>query len=197
MWKDNDAIIDQMIKGSTGELWGVRLEQSDHFPILKHLLDLTNAKSLIDLGCGAGDVSRVWKQEYCGLDLDWVIEKVSKICNPNTSYQKIDFLKEGVSSLETSDCLLMNAFLDVQEDAFEILKDICSSKKFKFIIVHRQQITNKLNIKEKKYASSYGNSKVPSSYIAWQELQQLLEIYQISPIIKWSGDFHSFLMSLK
>lgn len=197
MWKENDQIINEMIKGSSGELWGHRLEQADHFPILNHFLDLSNSQMLLDLGCGAGDVSRIWKKEYLGIDLPWVIEKVAKICNSNANYLKIDVLKEGINSLPSSDCLLMNAFLDVQEEPLSLLRDICVSRKYKNIIVHRQQLIAKSNLKEKRYGKGYGNSTVPVSYISWEDLSELKIEYQIEPIVKWAGDYHSFLMRLK
>ena len=81
-WEENKDIIRQMISGSNGTLWGNRLEQTGHYPVLKECLDIVGQSGLlIDLGCGAGDVSRVWRGDYLGIDFDWVIEKVAKVCN--------------------------------------------------------------------------------------------------------------------
>lgn len=197
MWIEDDQIIEEMIKGSSGELWGKKLEQTDHFPILNYFLNASNSVTLLDLGCGAGDVSRVWKKEYLGVDLPWVIERVSKVCNPKASYKSIDVTKEGIAELPSSDCLLMNAFLDVQEEPLLLLQSICNSRKYKNIIIHRQQLTKKENIKEKKYGKGYGNSVIPISYLSWEDLNEIQVEYRIESVIKWAGDYHSFLMRQK
>ena len=68
-WKESKDIIDQMIKGSNGTLWGFKLEGSNHFPILMNLLNKSGQSGLLlDIGCGAGDVSKFWKGEYLGID---------------------------------------------------------------------------------------------------------------------------------
>jgi len=196
-WLENSKIIDQMIKGSSGELWGHRLETSSHFPLLNNILNHIGQNGLlIDLGCGAGDVSRIWKDDYLGADLSWVIEKVSKICNPSAQYISINIKNDSLEILPRCRCVLMNAFLDVQENPFSILEKVCCMNT-EWVVVHRQRVQN-IEKSTFQYVKSYGDSQVPSSIISFAELNEIKNKYSKEFLIqKWENDSYSFAMRIK
>lgn len=195
-WEESDAIIEQMIKGSTGELWGSRLEGSDHFSILKHSIEAVgNYGTLIDVGCGAGDISRVWTGDYVGVDLPWVIERVSKVCNSGGKYLSMDINADTVKSLPESRVVLMNAFLDVREDPHEIFESILQTN-FENLIIHRQRLSQKDSKIE--HRDSYGNSTVPSSVMSWERMHS--SVMASNPnshlaLIHWQQDYYTFTVS--
>ena len=195
-WEESDSIVDQMIKGSTGELWGHRLEQSNHYGLLKHVLDIAEIRGgLLDVGCGAGDVSRSWNEDYTGADLGWIIEKVSKLCNPSKNYVSMDITKENISNLPHSRVVLMNAFLDVREDAHEIFEEILKIKSEK-IIVHRQRLSQQNDRIE--YQKSYGGSVIPSSIMSIEKINNLSKsLFPNSNILifHWQNDYYTFIVS--
>jgi len=198
-WKESDEVVKQMCKGSNGSLWGHKLEHADHFPILKSLLEKANNTGLlIDIGCGAGDVSRVWKGDYLGIDLDWVIEKVAKVCNPSFNFVMIDVLNDDLSEIPSCNCLLMNAFLDMIEEPITVLRKIIKSIDANYVIVHRQKITATPH-KELDFVTSYAGTVVPASKITKNSIEQFCQEMNVKDtmIIHWSGEYYSFIMRLK
>jgi hypothetical protein len=196
-WKESDLIVDQMIKGSTGELWGNRLEQTSHYPLLKKVFDIVGQQGLlIDLGCGAGDVSRVWNGKYLGIDLDWVIERVAKVCNPSACYASQDIQSQFLAAFPKCKCVLLNALLDVLEKPEEILRKICKAIDTEFVIVHRQKISDQNKV---EYGKSYGDSVVAISTISMDELNKISQEIGIKEIklFHWEGEYYTFILRLK
>lgn len=184
-----------MIKGSTGELWGKRLEQSDHFSVLNNLLEAAGQTGLlIDLGCGAADVSRVWKGVYTGVDLDWVIEKVANNCNPGNKFIAGDAtLESTIKTLPNADIFLMNAFLDVLENPHDIFDMIMTSNVNK-IIVHRQRLTQ--DQEHHEIRGSYGNTEIPSSIMSLNRILMTIHKFPDAKfeILHWQSDIYSFIV---
>lgn len=196
-WSENDMIIDQMIKGSTGELWGNRLEQSAHYPLLKSILeDIGHKGLLIDLGCGAGDVSRTWHGEYLGADLSWVIERVAKVCNTTAQYISLNAQNDDLTSLPKCRCVLMNALLDVLEKPEEVLRKVCETVDTDYVVVHRQKIAE---IPEIRYGKSYGDAIVAVSTLSEESLKKICLDYKIkqAKFFHWAGDYHSFILKMR
>jgi len=199
VWAKDDDIISDMIKGSTGELWGHRLEQSDHFPLLKSLLDeIGHQGVLIDLGCGAGDISRVWKGQYIGADLDWIIEGVSKKCNPSAEFINFDVINDDIKKLPPSKAIIMNALLDVLEDPVSILRKVCHADT-EFVVIHRQKIVNTKN-DQIEMGLSYGKSVVPVSKIAKNEIERIISDLSKETYVNvkaWNNNYYSFIMRVR
>lgn len=192
-WQDDPEIVEQLIDGSTGKLWKNRLEQAGHYPLLKYCLDeVGHTGLLIDVGCGAGDVSRVWKSQYLGLDLDWVIEKVSKVCNPS-NYLSAD-LTASIPKLPSAKCVLMNAFLDVQEKPDEILERAMNEINTEWFIIHRQKIG-----KSDGFVTGigYGNSSIPVSVMSTDTVNKFLKRSKESKVFHWDGEYYTFTMRMK
>ena len=194
-WSESDFLVEQMIKGSTGELWGVRLEDSDHFPVLKHSIEsVGNSGTLLDVGCGAGDVSRVWTGDYIGVDLPWVVERVSKFCNPGKNYFSLDLNVSTVNSLPPCRVLLMNAFLDVRENPHELLDSVLQSN-FESLVIHRQRLSQKESKVESR--KSYGDSTVPSSIMSWERIHESVMTRNPSShisLIHWQQDYYTLIV---
>lgn len=198
MWSENQEIIEQMKKGSSGELWGVRLEQSDHFPILSHFLRSVNSSGLlIDIGCGAGDVSRVWPGKYLGVDFDWIVEKVAKVCNPNADYLDLDCHSENIDRLPNCDVVLMNAFLDVSKEPSKVLNDILNLKKSNYVIVHRQRIKDDYENDTVDITQGYAGLPVYRSCMSFHNLNSIFRKHSVDnnvQVIHWQSDYYSFCM---
>jgi len=191
-WVEDNAIIEQMIAASKGTLWGNRLESAGHYPLLKHCLDEAGQDGLlIDLGCGAGDVSRVWMGDYLGLDLDWVIEKVARVCN-NSNYLAFS-LWDHIPRLPEANCLLMNAFLDVQENPEEALERVLNSIACKWVIIHRQKIGRSDDF---SLGTSYGNSSVPVSVMSVDTVNKFLKRAKESKVFHWDCEYHTIMMRM-
>jgi hypothetical protein len=189
-WDDDDDIIKQMIQASNGTLWGNKLEQSNHYPILKKCLEfIGNDGLLIDLGCGAGDVSRTWEGNYLGVDLPWVIEKVAKVCNV-AQYISADLTQE-IPVLPKAKCILMNAFLDVQKNPHEILSNVIDKIEAEWIIVHRQKIGK---IDDFMLEKSYGDSFIPISTMSYKTIESFSSVVEIVEIVPWENNYYSIVM---
>ena len=195
-WKEDHKIIDEMNKASSGELWGHRLEGSSHFPLLQFLLNHVKHRGLlIDVGCGAGDLSRVWGGQYLGVDLDWVIENVSEVRNPSSSFVKVNVQLDDLKNLPECRVIFANALLDVVHNPYEILRKLCNLKA-EFVIIHRQRLREEkpdsIELRE-----SYGDSQVPSSILTFQELREIANDFAVDKgvlIAPWDSDSYSFIV---
>jgi hypothetical protein len=196
-WQENNKIVEQMIKGSTGELWGVRLEQADHYKILKSTLDLAgHSGTLLDIGCGAGDVSRSWRGEYIGVDLSWVIKRVSSVCNPSNQYLESVITPDSVSTLPVTQVALLNAFLDANENPHDLFEAVLRHG-YDRVIVHRQKIAKIPDVVE--YGESYGGAMIPVSVMSLERITATIKRHDYCDmsLIHWSDDYHTFTVRKK
>jgi len=173
-----------MVNGAKGLLWPV-LEKSSHWPVLKNLLELVlnlnknpgkeDKLQLLDVGCGAGclgDTDIVKENfHYYGLDLPWVINEVAGVVNPGKTYIQSDFLEQAnYKNLELfGEVVVMNAFIDVMQYPIVTLDAILPNC-YKYVIVHRQFLTDEPTFVEKK--DSYGSQTYIShiNNLQWNEL---------------------------
>lgn len=172
-WYNEEQLPKSMLDAVQGKISGWKLlEESDHFPALKKCMDLcTNNKKVLDLGCGAGEISRVFKDIfYTGADLKHVIDKVAKIKNPNANFIIFDANTDDYSFFQDYDVIVMNSFLSEMPDYFKILNKILFYSK-KYIILHRQEFGNeKSHIKDYQ---SYGNLITSKTIINYTEFIDL------------------------
>tara|TARA_R100000008_G_C3552467_1_gene151258 strand:+ start:387 stop:1013 length:627 start_codon:yes stop_codon:yes gene_type:complete len=144
-WYDTDTSSELMIKGAAAALPGWRkLEYSDHFPALKSLVDeVQNECTLLDIGCGAAEASRVFNFFYVGADLASVIENVSRKVHPGKRFLAFDIYDQtdDLSFISEYDVVLMNAFIDVLQHPLYGLDRILK-KAQKYVILHRQEFDN-------------------------------------------------------
>ncbi len=142
-WYDNDKCPDQMILGATGHLWPT-LENSDHFPVLDALMNTVDSEcvSLLDIGCGAADLSRIYPEYfYTGVDLKNIIENVAMRMHPDKSYINFDIYadSEKCDFISSFDIVVMNAFIDVLEFPVYGLENVLKHAS-KYVILHRQEV---------------------------------------------------------
>jgi hypothetical protein len=141
-WYDNITTPTEMVKGATGVLWPI-LEESDHFSVLNRMLRTASesSTSILDLGCGAADVSRVCGTLfYLGVDMPHIIENVARQVNPFGRYDEFDAHDSDYGFVSSYDIVLMNAFIDVMEFPREILGKVLENSA-KHVILHRQLIS--------------------------------------------------------
>ena len=134
-WYDEDILpSDMAIKSVEWEL-----DKSDHFVYLKEAFDMCREyKSIADLGCGAGNVGKVFSDmDYVGYDLDHIIEKVSKKVNPELSYISFDAYDTDFEFCKNYDVVLSNSFITELKYCGNILYDILDRCN-KYVILHRQ-----------------------------------------------------------
>jgi len=142
IWYNDKEIPESMYKAVTGQISGwSQLEHSNHFNSLNQCFQwCREAKSVLDLGCGAAEVSRVFSNyDYAGADLEHIIKNVAEKKNPNKSYIIFDINLDDCEFLKKYDIILMNGFLSEIPDYFRVLNKILLNSK-KYIIIHRQEI---------------------------------------------------------
>lgn len=191
-WYNTDETPKKMIEGAKGKLFPV-LKESDHWPILSHLLSMCeNSKSILDVGCGAAALSELTSLEYTGCDLPHIIEKVGKINAPNANLISFDFYNDDLSFMRDFDVIATNAFIDVLDDPVVSLDNLMKVSK-QYIIVHRQRLTDS-NSDSEKVESYTGFSY--SSILSIKDLEILCikNGFKCLAIVPWSGNSYSFIV---
>jgi len=191
-WYDEKETPQKMIEGAEGKLFP-KLKDSDHWPILSHLLSrCVDSKTLLDVGCGAASLSELTDLQYTGCDLPHIIEKVAKIHAPNSDLISFDFYKDDLNFIKNYDVVVTNAFIDVLDDPVFALEKLMSVSK-QYIIVHRQRLTEEKSSSEK--VGSYTGFSY-SSLLSIRDLEALCKKYNFScpVVVPWSGNSYSFLM---
>lgn len=187
-WYNLDLIPGEMVKGAKAELQGFKkLEESDHFVILDKLIKNVNPLSICDMGCGAGEISRVYNDlNYLGLDLPHIIERVAMVVNPGKKYMGFDAnTQKDLAFLNQYQLLVMNGFLSELPDPLELIAGVLSQYKGS-VIIHRQDLTDSTSFLEEYL--SYGGLKTTNSQIQNIKLKDTCEKngYEIS-LVENSG----------
>jgi|10_taG_2_1085330.scaffolds.fasta_scaffold97040_2 SAM-dependent methyltransferase len=136
-WYNTDALPTSMLTA------GFRpLQESDHFASLSRCVELSDGRTLLDIGCGTAEASAAFPQwDYTGADLPHIIEKVSKVSNPSGKYISIDANETNFEFTKQYDLILMNSFLSEVPEWYIILNKILLHSEGD-ILIHRQEITN-------------------------------------------------------
>jgi hypothetical protein len=140
-WYNDDVCPEQMIQGAKGLIWPV-LEKSDHFPILDSLIQIINddCTSLLDIGCGAAEISRIYPQYfYVGADLKNIIQNVSTRVHPEKRYVVFDIYNDECEFISDYDIIVMNAFIDVLEFPIFGLETVLKHAN-RYVVLHRQEV---------------------------------------------------------
>lgn len=173
-WYDNSILPNEMVKAIRGDYGWKKLEYSEHFTTLDTLIKRTKTNSIIDIGCGAGEVGRVYNNlDYCGCDLSHIIENVAEVINPGKNYIKFDANEnQDMSFVENYEVLLMNSFLSEIEDPLKFLKNIIKYN-INYILIHRQDFTDgKSSLCD---YLTYGGIKTTNSIINYKEFTDILK----------------------
>lgn len=172
MWNSNsDTLFNAMIARSNK----TPLEKTIHFLELNKLINYCEPyNSLVDIGCGVGELGRVYKnKKYLGIDLPNIIENVAKIKNPNQNYIHFDANNEQIpNEIKIYDVVIMNSFISELLNPMSFLKNLFLYKN-KYIIIHRQDFTNKDTYLQEY--NSYANLKSTNCHINKNEFFKMIE----------------------
>jgi hypothetical protein len=172
-WYNSDILPEEMVKGAKAEIPGwKKLEDTDHFKVLEKITSQIRFDNIVDVGCGAGEIGRVYKGiEYLGADLDHIIDSVSMRVNPDLKYLRFDAYASEFDFLKNYDLVLLNSFLSEMINPIEILEKILKKSK-KYVILHRQDLSNSKETKIEMYRS-YGGIEATNCIISKGELTDL------------------------
>lgn len=144
-WYSEDYVYHNMINAIKKH---VPLNEIDHGKSLIELLEDidTDKTTVLDLGCGGALLHSIIKGKYTGLDIENIIENVSKKCFEGLDYKIADVINDELSFLQDYDLIVMNGFIDIMQYPLEILEKIlhnCDN----YVIIHRQELTeDKTNV---------------------------------------------------
>lgn len=175
-WYDNETLPESMVSGVLGKNGWPKLEDTDHFKILKELIDLTDFDTICDVGCGGAELGRIYKtKNYHGYDLPHIIEKVGKVVNPNLNYHEYEAHAFNYTEFQKYDLIVCNGFLSEFENVLEILKNILDNTS-KYLIIHRQLFNVNTYVDEYE---TYSGLKTPRSNIGQKDFEELLINHEI------------------
>jgi hypothetical protein len=184
--ENNDTLIKDMINGALGLKPGwKKLEFTDHYDYLKQLIDLTNEKSICDLGCGAGELGRVLRSyTYLGLDLPHIVDRVGKFVNPDLKYQYFDANNYDFTQLKPYGLIICNSFISELPNSCDILNQIIENTS-NYLIVHRQEFTTEKTCNS--IYKTYGDNDTTRSHISEDDFTALLKNHRIIKAFDFDG----------
>ena len=177
-WFNEDILPIDMIKGATGEKGWSKLEDSDHFSVLNSFIKDLDFLKMSDIGCGAAELGRVLSNiNYTGFDLPHIIDKVSKIVNPNLKYVYFNADNFDYSVLKEYDLLVCNSFISELSNPIEVLKKLINNTS-KYLLIHRQYF-NLVGTNFSEYVT-YGNLPTIRTHIGFSDFNKLLVDHEIT-----------------
>lgn len=176
-WYNENELPKDMVERAIGKTKWLSLENSDHFNPLNTLIIESNPKKIADIGCGAGELGRVYNNiDYVGFDLPHIVDNVAKKVNPNLKYNYFDAYDYDYRKLREFDLIICNSFISELTKPIEVLRKILKNTE-NYLIIHRQYFTN-----EKTVLSSYntyGGLSTTRSHINKQDFNGLLTNHKI------------------
>ncbi len=135
-WFDEETIASSMLNSGFKPL-----RHSDHFKSLNECIGMTDGVSLLDLGCGVGEVSETFTQfKYTGADLPHIIENASRKKYPDSNFLHFNANEGEYDFVGDYDVVLMNSFISEIPDWYRVLNNVLLHAK-SFVIIHRQRVT--------------------------------------------------------
>lgn len=172
-WFNEDVVPEQMVLGARAELPGWhKLERTEHLKTFWQLLELVTANTVVDLGCGSGELGRLLTKRgfsYVGYDLPHIIDKVAKEVNPQLTYGVFDATESDFTFIKEFDLVVANGFFCEITEPGNVLAKILTNLK-NALIIHRQRFVRSPS--EWLVTSIYGG--LPSISYLWNinELRQ-------------------------
>lgn len=175
-WFNEEILPNEMIKGAKGENGWSKLENTKHFEILNNFIKDLKINKLADIGCGAGELGRVLNNiNYTGFDLPHIIDKVSKVVNPNLKYIYFNADDFNYDNFNEYDLLVCNSFISELNNPIEVLTKLINNTS-NHLLIHRQYFSSETNLV--KY-STYGDLLTTRTYIGSNEFNELLKNHEI------------------
>jgi len=153
-YQDSPAVYNAMIDMQLKE----EKRMPPHLPPALEIINeiSKDCKSILDVGCGAGAISRYLNEfDYTGCDLQNIVENVAKKYLPEQQFVVCDFYNDDLAFVKNYDLVFMNAFLDVSQYPVDILKKVLENSS-KYVLIHRQLITDEDTVTQKEH--SYGGT---------------------------------------
>lgn len=168
-WFDKSVLPTSMLNANFPPL-----HESDHFAALEKCFSAIEAKTLLDLGCGAAEAANTFiNHEYTGADLPHIIEKVAKNKNPGHNYISFEADNSDFSFINGNDIVLMNSFVSEIPNWYFVLSKILPQCK-KYVIIHRQEVfDSKTQVKE---YSTYGGLQTTKTIINYSQLMNVIRM---------------------
>ncbi len=175
-WYNKDVLPQQMLEAASGKTWGFTLENAPHFNVLQESLNTCiNGKTLLDIGCGAGEVGRIFTNfDYTGCDLEHIIENVAKKKNPKLKYFSFDAYESSFEFCKNYDVVLCNGFLSELALCGGVLEKILQHTK-KYIVIHRQVFLNDEQINLSTTYTTYGGLQTSDNSIGVAFFKKLIK----------------------
>ena len=175
-WFNEDILPTDMIKGATGENGWARLEYTEHFKIINDFISSLKVLKMADIGCGAGELGRVLHNiNYIGFDLPHIIDKVSKVVNPNLNYSEFNADMFNYEVLKEFDLIVCNGFISELNNPIEVLNKLIENTS-EYLLIHRQFFSDETNFSE---YNTYGNLPTIRTHIGFDEFKKLLINHKI------------------
>lgn len=175
-WYNEDILPIEMIKGATGENGWSRLEHTEHFKVLNDFINGLNVIKMADIGCGAGELGRVFSNiDYTGFDLPHIIDKVSKIVNTNLNYTYFNADNFKYETLKEFNLIVCNSFISELNNPIEVLNKLIENTS-EYLLIHRQFFSDETNFSE---YNTYGNLPTIRTHIGFDEFKKLLINHKI------------------
>jgi len=208
-WYKPDVSIDNRKKGT---------QNQEYRDIIQGLVDLIprTSKTVVDLGCGRGDVAS-WlftNRKYTGVDLPNLIEGVSSVINPHLDFIKCDLVEEDADFISDYSIVYMDALIDIMQHPLEVLDKVLD-RASKYILLIRQEIVEgKTNvIKNPSYGGFSYHSEIGRDDLngilkkrmvtVIKEVDAGIGIWKRSkatrhkPRLRYPGEWRSFLLQKK
>jgi SAM-dependent methyltransferase len=172
-WYNKVTVPAEMVRGAKAEIPGwKRLEENEHFKTLDKIISGLDISSIVDIGCGAGEIGRVYNNlEYLGADLDHIVDNVSMQVNPYLKYLKFNAYNSDFDFVRPFDIVLLNGFLSEMANPIEILDKILKNSS-KHVIVHRQDLSHIDETRIENY-NSYGGVEATNCIMSKQEFSDV------------------------
>ena len=176
-WYDTNNLPIDMVNGALCNKPGWdKIEHSDHFSDLDHLVKLSNPTTVADMGCGAGELGRVYPQyKYTGFDLPHIIEKVGKVVNNTLNYIEYEAYNFDYKKLKDFDLIICNGFISELSKPIEVLVNIINNSEGD-IILHRQYFDTTTHLVN---YTTYAGLETPRSIIGYDDFDSLLVNHEI------------------
>lgn len=139
----NEAVIDQM-----NEFYQQHKENSEvtkHLTVFTRLLEIADENNcpVLDIGAGTGSLCQYLPDNsYVGADLPHIISGCAMKNFPNNLYRVCDIQTDDLKWVSDYKIIVMNGFIDVMPNPIECLTKVLLNSS-KFVILHRQEITEK------------------------------------------------------
>ena len=166
--------------------------------LLKEFIDEVHYETVLDIGCGTGQVSQLIEGTYHGCDLPDIVLNVSEKSGFEGMYMGMDMETFDGSVAKNFDIVIMSAFIDVMDKPARMLSKILKHCN-RYVIIHRQELTEGRTsvTQEASYGGYTNHSKINVAHF-YDLIKDFKIIKEAScKYPNWEYGGHSFLLKKK